>query len=61
MDVAHVFEGGVPLWHGVVWDAFSEIELDAVLLARADDLLAFADAHNVLGLQDGALVLIHAK
>jgi len=19
MDVAHVFEGGVPLWHGVVW------------------------------------------
>ena len=61
MDVAHVFEGGVPLWHGVVWDALSQIELDAVLLARADDLSAFTDAHNVLGLQDRALVLIHTK
>ncbi len=61
MDVAHVFEGGVPLWHGVVGDAFGEIELDAVLLARSDDLLTFPNAHNVLGLQDGALVLIHAE
>ena len=28
MDVAYVFERGVPLWHGVVWDALCEIELD---------------------------------
>lgn len=61
MNVAHVFDGGVPFWHGVVWDALSEIELDAVLLARADDLLAFTNAHNVFGSQDGALVLIDAE